>query len=161
MSKLSKILVITAALTVFCTIPVMADEVTDPASVITEAQFSKTLADHQQVVATQLNAVTSSMADKKAASQHAATVMNQLQRYNKAEAENYVDYLNKVVINLKETERIKKEVVDNYTNLSKVNPTYAAMVPQAMVEYNAAVAARMQAEANAAQAAADFKAMFP
>ncbi len=161
MSKLSKILVITAALTVFCTIPVMADEVTDPASVITEAQFSKTLADHQQAVATQLNAVTSSMADKKAASQHAATVMNQPQRYNKAEAENYVDYLNKVVINLKETERIKKEVVDNYTNLSKVNPTYAAMVPQAMVEYNAAVAARMQAEANAAQAAADFKAMFP
>ena len=161
MSKLSKILVITAALTVLSTIPVMADEVTDPAKVITEAQFDKMIADHQQVVARQLNAVTSSMADKNAAAQHAATVMNQLQRYNRAEADNYINYLNKVVINLKETERIKKEVVDNYTNLSKVNPTYAAMVPQAMVDYNAAVAARMQAEANVAKAVADFKVMFP
>ncbi|MCR5001712.1 MAG: hypothetical protein K6A71_07955 [Lachnospiraceae bacterium] len=161
MSKLSKILVITAALTVLSAIPVMADEVTDPAKVITEAQFDKMIADHQQVVARQLNAVTSSMADKNAAAQHAATVMNQLQRYNRAEADNYINYLNKVVINLKETERIKKEVVDNYTNLSKVNPTYAAMVPQAMVDYNAAVAARMQAEANVAKAVADFKVMFP
>ena len=161
MSKLSKILVITAALTVLSAIPVMADEVTDPAKVITEAQFDKMIADHQQVVARQLNAVTSSMADKNAAAQHAATVMNQLQRYNRAEADNYINYLNKVVINLKETERIKKEVVDNYTNLSKVNPTYAAMVPQAMVDYNAAVAARMQAEANVAKAVADFKVMYP
>ena len=161
MSKLSKILVITVALTVLSAIPVMADEVTDPAKVITEAQFDKMIADHQQVVARQLNAVTSSMADKNAAAQHAATVMNQLQRYNRAEADNYINYLNKVVINLKETERIKKEVVDNYTNLSKVNPTYAAMVPQAMVDYNAAVAARMQAEANVAKAVADFKVMYP
>ena len=161
MSKFSKILVITAALTVLSAIPVMAAEVTDPAKVITEAQFEKTLADHQQVVARQLNAVTSSMADKNAAARHQAAVMSQLQRYNRAEADNYINYLNKVVINLKETERIKKEVVDNYSNLAKVNPTYAAMVPQAMVDYNNAVMARVQAEANVAKAVADFKVLYP
>lgn len=161
MTKFTKMLVITAALTALSAIPVMAAEVTDPATVITEAQFEKALADHQQVVAGQLNAVTSSMADKKAAAQHQAAVMSQLQRYNRAEADNYINYLNKVVINLKETERIKKEVVDNYTNLSKVNPTYAALLPQAMAEYNAAVMARVQAEANVAKAVADFKVLYP
>ncbi len=161
MSKITRMLVITAVLTVFCTIPVMAQEVTDPKTVITEAQFQKALMEHQQVVARQLTAVTSSMADKNAAAQHIAAVNSQLQRYNKDEANNYINYLNKVVINLKETERIKKEVVDNYTNLSKVNPTYAAMLPQAMADYNTAVAARIQAEANVAKAVADFKVMFP
>ncbi len=161
MSKITRMLVITAVLTVFCTIPVMAQEVTDPKTVITEAQFQKALMEHQQVVARQLTAVTSSMADKNAAAQHIAVVNSQLQRYNKDEANNYINYLNKVVINLKETERIKKEVVDNYTNLSKVNPTYAAMLPQAMADYNTAVAARIQAEANVAKAVADFKVMFP
>ena len=161
MSKFTRMLVITAVLTVFCTIPVMAQEVTDPKTVITEAQFQKALMEHQQVVARQLTAVTSSMADKNAAAQHIAVVNSQLQRYNKDEANNYINYLNKVVINLKETERIKKEVVDNYTNLSKVNPTYAAMLPQAMADYNTAVAARIQAEANVAKAVADFKVMFP
>jgi pyrroline-5-carboxylate reductase len=101
------------------------------------------------------------MADKNAAAQHQALVMSQLQRYNRAEADNYINYLNKVVVNLKETERIKKEVVDNYTNLSKVNPTYAAMLPQAMAEYNTAVLARAQAEANVAKAVADFKVLYP
>ena len=161
MSKITKILVITTALTVLSAIPVFAQGITDPASVITEAKFDKMLTEHQQAVATQLNAVTSSMADKNAAAQHAATVVSQLQRYNKAEADNYINYLKQVVINMKETERIKKEVVDNYTNLSVANPTYAAMVPQAMVDYNTAVAARVQAEANLAKAAVDFKVMFP
>lgn len=161
MNRITKLLVISAALTVFFAFPVMAQEITDPKNVISEAQFQKALMEHQQTVATQLNAVASSMADKNAASRHIAVVTNQLQKYNRAEADNYINYLNKVVINLKETERIKKEVVDNYTNLSKVNPTYAAMIPQAMVDYNAAVAARAQAEANVAKAIADFKVMFP
>lgn len=161
MTKITKMLVVTAVLTVFCTIPVMAQEVTDPKTVITETQFEKALMEHQQAVVKQLTAVTSSMADKNAAAKHIAVVNSQLQRYNKDEANNYINYLNKVVINLKETERIKKEVVDNYNNLSKVNPTYAAMLPQAMVDYNNAVAARVQAEANVAKAVADFKVMFP
>ena len=161
MRKFTKTIIVTAALTVLLAIPVMAQEVTDPKTVKTEAQLQKEIADHQQVVMTQLNALTATMADKNAAAQHAAVVMNQLKNYNRAEADNYINYLNKVIINLKETERIKKEVVDNYTNLAKVNPTYAAMLPQATADYNAAVAARMQWEANLAKATQDFAAMYP
>ena len=161
MKKLAKLIVITSALTILCAVPAMAEEITDPKTVKTEAQFQKEIADHQAEVTRQLNALTASMADKNAAAQHAALVANQLQKYNRAEADNYINYLNKVVINMKETERIKKEVVDNYTNLSKVNPTYAAMIPQAVNDYNVAVANRMQAEANVAKAIQDFAVLYP
>ena len=161
MNKITKLLVVTAALTMICAVPAMAQEVTDPKTIMTEAQFVKTISDHQAIVMNQVNAVTSSMADKNAAARQAAMATGNLAKYNRAEADNYLTYLNKAIINLKETERIKKEVVDNYTNLSKVNPTYAAMLPQATADYNAAVAARMQWEANLAKATQDFAAMYP
>ena len=161
MKKITKLLVVTAALTMICAVPAMAQEVTDPKTIMTEAQFVKTISDHQAIVMNQVNAVTSSMADKNAAARQAATATGNLAKYNRAEADNYLNYLNKAIINLKETERIKKEVVDNYTNLAKVNPTYAAMLPQATADYNAAVAARMQWEANLAKATQDFAAMYP
>ena len=116
MRKITKLFVVTAALTLLCTVPAMAQEVTDPKTIM---------------------------------------------KYNRAEADNYLTYLNKAIVNLKETERIKKEVVDNYTNLAKVNPTYAAMLPQAVNDYNAAVAARQMWEANLAKATADFAAAYP
>ena len=161
MRKITKLLVVTAALTMICAVPAMAQEVTDPKTIMTEAQFVKTISDHQAIVMNQVNAVTSSMADKNAAARQAAMATGNLAKYNRAEADNYLTYLNKAIINLKETERIKKEVVDNYTNLAKVNPTYAAMLPQATADYNAAVAARMQWEANLAKATQDFVAMYP
>ena len=119
------------------------------------------IASHQADVQKQVNAVTAQMADKNAAAQQAAVVADQIKNYNRAEADNYLNYLKKAIVNLKETERIKKEVVDNYTNLAKVNPQYAAMLPQAMNDYNAAVAARAQWEANLAKATQDFAAMYP
>lgn len=161
MKKLSKLFVISAAITVISAAPVMAAEITDPATITTEAQLIATLAAHQDVVATQVKAITDSMADKGAAAQQAAMALNEVSRYNRAEADNYINYLNKAIINLKETERIKQEVVNNYTNLATVNPTYAAMIPQAMAEYNKAVADRQQWEANLAKAVADFSAMYP
>ena len=161
MRKLSKLLVITTALTVIFAVPAMAQEITDPATIKTEAQLISELTAHQSTVETQLQAITSSMADKNAAAQHAATVHDQLKKYNRDEADNYLTYLDKAIINLKETERIKKEVVNNYSNLSSVNPTYAAMVPAAMADYNNAVAARQMWEANRAKAAADFAVMYP
>ena len=161
MKRITKLLVVTAALTILCAVPAMAEEVTDPKTIMTEAQFQKMIADHQAVVQTQLNSVTSSMADKNAAARQAAIAANDLKKYNRAEADNYLTYLNKAIYNLKQTERIKKEVVDNYTNLAKVNPTYAAMLPQAVNDYNAAVAARQMWEANLAKATADFAAAYP
>ncbi|MCR5420164.1 MAG: hypothetical protein K6E98_04080 [Lachnospiraceae bacterium] len=160
MKKLSKLLVITAALTVIGAVPAMAQEVTDPATIVTEAQLIKTLNDHQAVVAGQVQALANTMADKNAANQQIALVMSQVQTYNKNEANNYINYLKKAIINLEETERIKKEVVDNYTNLAKANPQYAAMIPQAISEYNAAVAATAQWRANLNKAVADFAVMY-
>lgn len=161
MRKITKLFVVTAALTLLCAVPAMAQEVTDPKTIMTEQQFMKQIADHQAVVQTQVNSVVNSMADKNAAARQAATAANDLKKYNRAEADNYLTYLNKAIVNLKETERIKKEVVDNYTNLAKVNPTYAAMLPQAVNDYNAAVAARQMWEANLAKATADFSAAYP
>ncbi len=161
MRKITKLFVVTAALTLLCAVPAMAQEVTDPRTIVTEQQFMKQIADHQAVVQTQVNSVVNSMADKNAAARQAATAANDLKKYNRAEADNYLTYLNKAIVNLKETERIKKEVVDNYTNLAKVNPTYAAMLPQAVNDYNAAVAARQMWEANLAKATADFAAAYP
>ena len=161
MKKLSKLFVVTAAVTVMCAVPAMAAEVTDPAKITTEAQLISMIASHQADVQKQVNAVTAQMADKNAAAQQAAVVADQIKNYNRAEADNYLNYLKKAIVNLKETERIKKEVVDNYTNLAKVNPQYAAMLPQAMNDYNAAVAARAQWEANLAKATQDFAAMYP
>lgn len=161
MRKITKLFVVTAALTLLCAVPAMAQEVTDPRTIVTEQQFMKQIADHQAVVQTQVNSVVNSMADKNAAARQAAIAANDLKKYNRAEADNYLTYLNKAIVNLKETERIKKEVVDNYTNLAKVNPTYAAMLPQAVNDYNAAVAARQMWEANLAKATADFAATYP
>ena len=161
MRKITKLFVVTAALTLLCAVPAMAQEVTDPKTIVTEQQFMKQIADHQAVVQTQVNSVVNSMADKNAAARQAAIAANDLQKYNRAEADNYLTYLKKAIVNLKETERIKKEVVDNYTNLAKVNPTYAAMLPQAVNDYNAAVAARQLWEANLAKATQDFAAAYP
>ena len=161
MRKITKLFVVTAALTLLCAVPAMAQEVTDPRTIVTEQQFMKQIADHQAVVQTQVNSVVNSMADKNAAARQAAIAANDLKKYNRAEADNYLTYLSKAIVNLKETERIKKEVVDNYTNLAKVNPTYAAMLPQAVNDYNAAVAARQMWEANLAKATADFTAAYP
>ena len=160
MKKFSKLLVISAALTVIFAVPAMTQEVTDPATIMTEAQLISTLAAHQSTVEAQVNALTGQMANKGAAAQQAAAVAAQVKSYNRAEADNYLNYLNKAIVNLKETERIKKEVVDNYTNLAKVNPSYAAMLPAATADYNKAVADRQQWEANLAKATADFAAMY-
>ena len=160
MRKITKLFVVTAALTLLCAVPAMAQEVTDPKTIVTEQQFMKQIADHQAFVQTQVNSVVNAMADKNAAARQAAIAANDLKKYNRAEADNYLAYLKKAIVNLKETERIKKEVVDNYTNLSKVNPSYAAMIPQAQNDYNKAVADRLQNEANIAKAAADFAIMY-
>lgn len=59
---------------------------------------------------------------------------------------NYIDYLKKVVVNLKETERIKKGNVAALTDLVKVNPSFQKELDAAVVEYNKAVADRVAGE---------------
>lgn len=59
---------------------------------------------------------------------------------------NYIDYLKKVVVNLKETERIKKGNVAALTDLVKVNPSFQKELEAAVAEYNKAVADRVAGE---------------
>ncbi len=139
-----------------CAVPVMAQEVTDPKTILTQAVFEQAISSHQDTVMNQVNAVAATMADKDAAAKQIATVKAQVAKYNKAEAENYVNYLKKAVVNLKETERIKKEVVDNYTTLAQNDPQFAALLPAATLDYNNAVAARAKVEADIQKALADF-----
>lgn len=89
---------------------------------------------------------------------HATVVDSQLLKWIAEEEANYIGYLQKIVNNKKETERVKKEVADNYVNLAKINPQFAGLVPGALNEYNAAVADRMAAEAEVASAQAAFNA---
>ena len=133
-----KTLVLAACLTVFFTVPAMAQEVTNPNTVIREEVLVNELTAHQAAVQAQVNALVNSMADKNVANAHAAVVQNQVKKYNRDRADNYLKYLDGVIYNLKETQRIKKEIVDNYVNLSKVNPAFSANIVPAQADYAAA-----------------------
>ena len=143
--KLSiKALLTTVALTVAFATPVFATE-TD---LNKEMQY---INNHFQEVGVQISSYLKTDDGCGAAAKvdhgtHARVVDAQLLTWVAQEESNYIDYLKRVVDNKKETERIKKEVLDNYTNLSKVNAQMAAMVPAAAADYNAAVADRMAAE---------------
>lgn len=77
---------------------------------------------------------------------HATVVDGQILNWVADEEVNYIKYLQGVVVNKKETERIKKEILDNYVNLGSFNGQFAAMIPAATADYNAAVADRMATE---------------
>ena len=112
MKKLLKITLIASALTILMCIPAFAQEVTDPEKVIKEEVF---------------------VAGEDA-------LANEFHNSEVWRSENYVKYLDGVIYNLNETARIKKEIVDNYTWLSRYNPYYATLIPQAQADYEKAVA---------------------
>ena len=102
MKKLMAI-VLSAMVCVTLTVPVFAQEVTDPNKVIKEEVF---------------------VAGEDA-------LANEFHNSEIWRSENYVKYLDGVIYNLNETVRIKQEIVTNYTELAKVNPYYATLIPQA------------------------------
>lgn len=85
------------------TVPVFAQEVTDPNKVIKEEVF----------VANEDN------------------LANEFHNSEIWRSENYVKYLDGVIYNLNEVVRIKQEIVTNYKELAKVNPYYSTLIPQA------------------------------
>lgn len=103
MKKKLSVFTLSVLFAIMFTVPVMAQEVTDPTKVIMEETF---------------------VAGEDALAQefHNSEVWR---------SENYVKYLDGVVFNLNETARIKKEIVTNYTWLSQYNPQFADMIPQA------------------------------
>ena len=110
--KAIKTLVVATLLTMVFALPVMAQEVTDPTKVYTEDKFN---IDEGKLI----------------------------EDFHKGEVwrcENYVSYLDGVIYNLNETARIKKEIVTNYTELAKVNPYFQTLLPNAIKDYDEAVA---------------------
>jgi len=78
---------------------------------------------------------------------HAGVVDTQLLTWVVDEEVNYVKYLQGVVVNKQETERIKQQNVAALTDVVKVNATFKPQLDAAVVEYNAAVADRMASQA--------------
>ena len=101
--KAIKMFVVSAVLIMMFTLPVMAQEVTDPNKVIKEETF---------------------VAGEDALAQefHNSEVWR---------SENYVKYLDGVIYNLNEVVRIKQEVVTNYKWLAQHNPYYNTLTPAA------------------------------
>ena len=147
MKRISKLIISVLALSVVVATPVFA-------GAPTTEQMMNELDAHAATVQTQLDTLEKAMvpAGMPGFNAHESVVQGQVKNYSKAEADNYINYLKQVVVNKLETERIKKEVVDNYTNLSKVSPGFADKIPAAYAEYQAAVADRMTAEMAVQQA---------
>ena len=104
MKKTIKALIVTSIVTIVLSIPVFAQEVTDPKAVIKEETF---------------------VAGEDA-------LANEFHNSEVWRSENYVKYLDGVIYNLQETVRIKKEIVTNYTELAKVNPYFQTLLPNAI-----------------------------
>lgn len=103
MKKRIKTLIIALVLSAVFTVPVMAQEVTDPTKVYKEDAFN---VDEGKLIEDFHN--------------------GEVWRCN-----NYLEYLDGVIYNLNEVVRIKQEVVTNYKYLSQYNPYYATLIPAA------------------------------
>ena len=103
MKKRIKTLIIALVLSAVFTVPVMAQEVTDPTKVYKEDAFN---VDEGKLIEDFHN--------------------GEVWRCN-----NYLEYLDGVIYNLNEVVRIKQEVVTNYKYLSQYNPYYTTLIPAA------------------------------
>lgn len=130
--RIHRIIAMTMLLTMVLAMPVFAQEVTDPNKVIKEEIF---------------------VAGEDA-------LANEFHNSQIWRSENYVKYLDGVIYNLNETARIKKEIVDNYTWLAKVNPSFTDKIPQAQADYDKAVAWVDAYKAYRQAVQADLKAKF-
>lgn len=131
MKRLLKVFVIAAFIMVLFAFPVMAQEVTDPNSVIKADTLIAELTAHHAVVEAQLEWFKATQVIPATRDAHVAVVEAQLAAYEKDRANNYLLYLDRVIYNLNETVRIKKEIVTNYQWLSQYNPYFATLIPAA------------------------------
>ena len=150
-----KMILVASVLTLLFSVPVMAQEVTDPNSVIKADTLVAELSAHRADVEKQLDYFKSTQVIPAVCDAHVQVVEQQLASYEKDRANNYLLYLDRVIYNLNETVRIKKEIVTNYTWLSQYNPYYATLIPaaqqdvvkaEAWVEYYKLYKTQVQAE---------------
>ena len=136
--RVLKSLILASIMTVVFAMPAMAQEVTDPNTVIKEEVLVNELTAHHATVEKQLDYFKSTQVIPAVCDAHVATVRTQLKNYERGRADNYLKYLDYVIYNLNETVRIKKEIVTNYTWLSQYNPQFATMIPAAQADVDKA-----------------------
>lgn len=144
MKKTLKVLLTTVALTIACATPVFATET----NIDSEMKY---IENHAKEVGVQISSYLTTddgcgAAAKVDHGNHAKVVDSQLEKWTAAEEANYINYLQKVVVNKKETERIKQGNVNAMAEVVKVNPGFKPQLDAAVAEYNVALADRIAAE---------------
>lgn len=151
MNKLTKLITATAVATLAFAMPVLANpslplSSTDVNQLVQQidGHAIKTMVDAGYSMSTQVNPAT--------VVNHIDKVADQVAKLDKEAAQNHLFYLQKCIENAKENVRIKQEIVTNYTNLAKVNPQFADMLPAANAELVNALNDQVKAEAALEQA---------
>lgn len=146
MNKFTKLLTATAVATLTFAMPVLANPSlplsatkTDELINMVDAHAVSTVIAAGQAMSTQVNP-----AD---AVRHIDLVVDQVSKLDQEAARNHLDYLQKCINNAKENVRIKQEILTNYTELAKVNPQFADMIPAAQQEVIKACNEQAAAEA--------------
>lgn len=160
MKRFAKLLVAVAALTMVFALPVMANDDSE-VKISSEStdQLIQLIDDHNLQILSDLENVTkfaSSDAAMLDAKLHMINVYNQIRKEDQDICANHIVYLQNVVGNANENARVKKEILDNYTALCATNPQYAALIPQAQADYNAALAQIVDAQNRIVTANAKF-----
>lgn len=144
MRKISRILITSIIISVISVVPALAAEPNPTIGQIEAYKLQNTA---------QLNAEVADLIKKAHGnpegpqwSNHMVQVQNNIAKYYLAADQNYVNYLQQIVVNKQETERVKLEIVNNYKSLANVNAEFAALLPAAQAEYQAAVNDRVNAQ---------------
>jgi len=159
MNKFAKFMLATAVATLAFAMPVLANP-SLPLSSTNTNQLEKMLDAHGAATMVAAGSSMATQVNPADAVRHVDLVADQVIKLDQEAVRNHLDYLQKVVNNAKENVRIKQEIVTNYTNLGKVNPQFAAMVPAAQAELQKAMNEQAAAEAALASAKAQLNKYF-
>ncbi|MBO4904539.1 MAG: hypothetical protein J5367_04890 [Lachnospiraceae bacterium] len=147
MKKITKLLVVSAILTMIFAMPVMAKEVSFASE---NTDYLITLLNGN---AAKLNGALADFAKVQAGPNAQAVIANQtalvnskIAAVNKECAENHITLLNGKVYNLKQIEATRLAQLNNFKSLLTMSNTWAPQVAAAQKEYDTAVAARVAAE---------------
>jgi len=150
MKGIAKLITVLSIATVFTATPVFAALPAPDQLLVLEAQ-------HGQIVNAQLADLivkANGNPDGPQWSAQRKAVSEQLVKLNYSNAVTYVQLLKTQVQGKQEMERVKLEVLNNYKSLAAVNPSYEAMIPQALADYQKAVAETQAAQLAVINAAA-------
>lgn len=157
MKKSVRLLLATVVLTVACVSPIFATETTLPAE---KNLITQNDANVRKAVSTLVKFDENCGSEAKLAMHTIVdTAQSDVVKSRISEQQNFIVYLNNVVANDLEAERIKKGNVAALTDVVKVNPGFQPQLDAAIAEYNNAVAKRMADQAAIGTAQAELNAL--